>query len=159
MRRAVVLVMAGLLAGCGQRGGTPPPAQPSVPLSVAASATLAATPAASLVRLALSDGSRAYLQRLDLRRMRIEQVVGPPDMTRPATPGAYYPGATSPRFTRIPPDQVQRDCRTRFGNTLFSVVNFAFFEEYDASTRLSFPATTPACRWSPIIGARVGGPS
>ena len=136
MRRAVVVVMVGVLAGCGQHGDAQPRATPSV----AASTTLAAAAGASLVRLALSDGSQGYLQQLDMRRMRIEQVVGPRDPTRPATPGAYYPGSPSPRFTRIPPDRVEQDCRTRFGSTLFSVVNFAFFEEYDASTRLSFPA-------------------
>jgi hypothetical protein len=102
-------------------------------------ATLATTDGATLARLSLPDGSHAYLQRIDVRRMRIEQVLGERDATQPAA-GSYYPGAGSPRFTRITTGQVERDCRARFGATLFSAVNFAFFEEYDRSTRLSFPA-------------------
>jgi hypothetical protein len=89
---------------------------------------------ASLSRLSLSDGSHAFLQRIDLTRMRLEQVVGDRDQASPEA-GRYYPGSVSPRFTRITPQQARDEC----GADPFSIVNFAFFEEYDPTTRLSFP--------------------
>src|SRR5262245_28284307 len=77
---------------------------------------------ASLSSVKAGDG-RAYLQRIDLRRMRIEQVTGERDGGA-AEKGRYHPDAGSPRFLRIPPAQV----RTRCQSDGFSIVNFAFFE-------------------------------
>jgi hypothetical protein len=133
----VLALVAGPLAGCG--GGDDPHAGAPSVASDATWTTIAAVDGASLARLSLSDGSHAYLQRIDLRRMRIEQVTGDRDPGAPEA-GRYYPGAASPRFIRIPPDNAQRACAASFGQSVFSVVNFAFFEEYDRSTRLSFPA-------------------
>jgi hypothetical protein len=101
--------------------------------------TIATVDGASVSRLSLSDGSQAYLQQIDLRRIRIDQVVGEQDTAAAPDTGRYYPGASSPRFIRILPGEAQDICRTQYGTALFSVVNFAFFEEYDRSTRLSFP--------------------
>ena len=109
----MVLVVA---AGCGSDDAP-------------ATESIAAVDGASLSRVTLADGSHVYVQLIDLFRVRVRQVTGASD----ASPGAgrYFPGAASPRFTRIPPGPAQDGC--------FSLVNFSFFEEYDPSTRLSFP--------------------
>jgi len=129
----VLTVVAGPLGGCGA-GDSPHALAPSAARD-ATWTTIAAVDGASLAQLSLNDGSKAYLQRIDLQRMRLEQVTGDRDPGAAPDAGRYYPGADSPRFIRIPPGQAQRAC-----GTAFSVVNFAFFEEYDRSTRLSFPA-------------------
>ena len=126
---AVVLVVAGL-PGCGSDD----PAAPTVP-GDAAWTTIAVVDGATLSRLSLSDGSHVYRQRVDLRRMRIEQAIGDRDPGMAAEAGRYFPGGASPRFLRIPPVRARNTCRS----DLFAVVNFAFFEEYEPSTRLSFP--------------------
>jgi hypothetical protein len=133
----VVAVVALAVGGCGDRGVH---AIASATADVASRATIAATDGATLTQLVLSDGSRAYLQQIDLRRMRIEQVIGDRDPRAASEAGRYYPGASSPRFVRIPPRQVRDECQT--ASTLFSIVNFAFFEEYDPSTRMAFPVKT-----------------
>jgi hypothetical protein len=74
--------------------------------------------------------------------MRIDQIVGDRDSAVPPARGDYYPGAESPRFRRITVAQMQRSCQERYGAKAFSAVNFSFFEEYDDSTRLSFPIQT-----------------
>jgi hypothetical protein len=130
----VVALVALAVGGCGDRGV---PVVASASADVASRATIATTDGATLTRLVFSDGSRAYLQQIDLRRMRIEQVIGDRDPRAASEAGRYYPAASSPRFVRIPPRRVQDQCQTT--STLFSIVNFAFFEEYDPSTRLSFP--------------------
>jgi hypothetical protein len=71
--------------------------------------------------------------------MKVDQIFGDRDATRPADAGAYYPGAPSPRFRRITAASMQESCGSRYGSKAFSAVNFSFFEEYDDSTRLSFP--------------------
>lgn len=134
----VLVLVTGPLAGCG--GVDDPHAGAPSAASNAAWTTIATADGASLSRLSLSDGSHAYLQRIDVRRMRIEQVTGDRDPGAAPEAGRYYPGADSPRFIRIPPDRAQRACEASSGQSVFSVVNFAFFEEYDRSTRLSFPA-------------------
>src|SRR6185369_8912492 len=113
---AVVLVAA----GCGSDA----PAAPTVP-GDAAWTTIATVDGATLSRLSLSDGSHVYRQQVDLRRMRIEQAIGDRDPGVAAEAGRYFPGGASPRFLRIPPVRAQDTCRS----DLFSVVNFAFFEE------------------------------
>ena len=130
-------LLAGPLAGCG--GGDDPHAGAPSPAGDAAWTTIATVDGASLARLTLSEGSHAYLQRIDLRRMRIDQVTGDRDPGSAPEAGRYYRGADSPRFVRIPAAQAQHACETAYGRGVFSVVNFAFFEEYDRSTRLSFP--------------------
>jgi hypothetical protein len=130
---AALAMVAFLLAGCGADGHASTP--------TVASETIASVDGASLSRLTLSDGSHAYLQQIDLRRLRIEQVTGDRDTGAEPEPGKYYPGSASPRFVRIPPGRARDACQT---GGLFSIVNFAFFEEYDHSTRLSFPVKSHA---------------
>jgi hypothetical protein len=133
-RRVVaVACVAMTLAGCGSG-----PAQPRSPED-SGPAVLAQAAGATLRRDRLADGSAAYVQRIDLRTMRVDQVLGDRDSTKPAVPGSYYPGADSPRFRRITAERMQDSCRSRYGAAAFSAVNFSFFEEYDPSTRLSFP--------------------
>jgi hypothetical protein len=91
-----------------------------------------------LTRIRLDGGNLAYLQLIDLRRMRIDQVVGPADAAAPPR-SAYYPAAGSPRFQRLTVDRMQLSCRGRYAAAAFSAVNFAFFESYDPSTALAFP--------------------
>ena len=125
---AVTLVLGGCGGGDGQGGA------PTVPDN-ASWTTIADVDGASLSRLGLSDGTKAYLQRIDLHRVAIEQVIGDRDPGATIEAGRYFPSGTSPRFVRIPPSRAHETCRAG----LFSVVNFAFFEEYEPSTRLSFP--------------------
>jgi hypothetical protein len=122
------------VGGCGATPTSPPSVQPSE--------VVARVDGASLERVRLPDGSVGYLQRIDVSAMRIDQVLGERDTTRPADRGSYYPGAESPRFRRITPTAMQNACRSRYGMKAFSAVNFSFFEEYDDSTRLSFPVQT-----------------
>jgi hypothetical protein len=84
----------------------------------------------------MSDGSPAYLQVIDVRTTRIDQVtaewvIGPP--------GAYFPGMDSPTFRRITAAQMQESCRGRYGAKAFSAINAGFFEYYEDRTTLSFP--------------------
>src|SRR6266480_3508987 len=125
MRRwvAVVAVVAAL-AGCRSA----PPADAAV---------LSTVDGTSLIRYAMPDGSPAYLQVIDVRTTRIEQVTGERDPG--GAPAAYYPGAPSPAFRQIGPAQVQKSCRDRYGANAFSATNLSFFEDYQASTPLSFP--------------------
>jgi hypothetical protein len=118
LRRTIAAVVLLAAAGCGADDA-----------HATADETIAAIDGASLTRVTFSDGSHAYLQLIDLLRVRVQQVTGGVDASSEA--GRYYPGVASPRFTRIPPGPVQNGC--------FSLVNFSFFEEYDPGTRLSFP--------------------
>ncbi|GEM_PF-4693407 len=124
----LVLLLA-LTAGC-QQGSQPP--------TGAAPEILAEADGATLVRCPLAHGNAAYLQKIDVRRIRIDQVIGAQDGAA-AAPGDYYPAVPSPRFRRMTVAQMHSACQTRYGAKAFSAVNFSFFEEYDASTRLSFP--------------------
>jgi hypothetical protein len=137
-----------LLAGCGH--GDPRPASPDAPLST--------MDGAELTRYGMADGTLAYLQTIDVRAMAIDQVTGDRDA---GTPGAYYPGADGPRFRRITPAQMQHSCYDRYGGRTFSAVNLEFFEDYQASTPLSFPVkaggsllTGGSSPYGPVPGAR-----
>jgi hypothetical protein len=132
-----LLIGAGL-AGCSAHG---PASRPSATTPPAAPVTVAEVDGASLARLPVGTGT-GYLQRIDVRRMRIDQVLGERDAAAAAEPGAYYPASRSPRFARIPFTQALASCRSTFGAKAFSTVNASFFEEYDRSTRLSFPIKT-----------------
>jgi hypothetical protein len=132
--RRMVAAFVVVIVGVGACGGRPHAAASAA--TIASRTTIATADGATLTRLLLSDGSRAYLQQVDLRRIGIEQVIGDRDAHAASEVGRYYPSTGSPRFTRIPPRQAQSGCGT---TNLFSIVNFAFFEEYDHSTRMSFP--------------------
>src|SRR6186997_1339281 len=111
------------IGGCGATPTSPPSTQPSE--------VLAHVDGATLNQVRLADGSVGYLQRIDIRAMRVDQILGDRDTTRPGDAGAYYPGADSPRFRRITAASMQESCRSRYGSKAFSAVNFSFFEEYD----------------------------
>lgn len=149
MRRwLVVAATMAVLAGCGH--GNRPAAPAMAPLS-----TMDGT---ALTEYRMADGTLAYLQTIDVRATAIDQVTGDRDAGAPA---AYYPGADSPRFRRITPAEMQHSCRDRYGTRTFSAVNFAFFEDYEASTPLSFPVkaggsllTGGSSPYGPVPGAK-----
>jgi hypothetical protein len=126
---ALAAILLGL-SGChvtGHPSTLPPPE------------SLSTVDGASLVRHRLPGGSSVYLQTIDVRKMRIDQVTGPIDPSQPAAPGNYYPGGASPRVQRISWPRMQESCQGRYGAKAFSAVNFSFFEDYQPSTPLSFP--------------------
>lgn len=138
--------LALLLAGC-----TGPAAGPPGPAPAASPVVLAAVPGATLTRYPLPGGDAAYLTLADVRRVRVHQVLG---AAAPAGPGLYHPGAASPRFTRLTPEQARASCP---GGTPFAAVNAGFFETYDPGTALSFPVkaagrvlTGGSSRWGPV---------
>jgi hypothetical protein len=149
-RRLLVPAMLALLAGCG---GTPAPAPAPAPSTVGG---------ASLVEVQVG-GSPAYLQVLDLAKVRLDQVTGDRDGGRAPGPGAYYPGKDSPAFHRISPALMQRSCRDRYGARAVSAVNAQFFEDYQPGTPLSFPVkasgtvlTGGSSPYGPVPAPKVG---
>jgi hypothetical protein len=134
-RSLVALTLVAALAGCVNSRSEPARGDPSGP----GPEVVAETDGATLTRHPVPGGGHAFLQRIDLRKMRVEQILGDRDGARAAAPGLYHPSADSPYYARIPASRMQDSCRGRFGAAAFSAVNFSFFEEYDASTRLSFP--------------------
>jgi hypothetical protein len=102
---------------------------------------LAQRDGATLEKIQLKKGDRIYLQTLNLQTVDLEQIVGTLDPSRIAQ-GIYYPGpdqTTSPYFQRLaPPDLPETTPKTLDPQT-FSIINGSFFEEYQSSTRLSFP--------------------
>jgi hypothetical protein len=102
---------------------------------------LAATQGATLDRIRLETGSTVYLQTLDLRQVVIEQLIGPADPNR-GTKGFYYPSQnkfSSPFFPRQTATAIRNTYQQQHPSGIFSILNAAFFEEYQRSTRLSFP--------------------
>jgi hypothetical protein len=93
-----------------------------------------------LDRIPLEAGATVYLQTLDLRQVMIEQLIGPADPNR-GTKGFYYPSQdkfSSPFFPRQTATAI-RHAYQQQPSGLFAILNAAFFEEYQRSTRLSFP--------------------
>src|SRR5690242_17712296 len=86
-RRWWWMAMALAIGGCGTTPNAAPPGQQTS----TSSAPVAHTDGATLDRIQLADGSAGYLQRIDVRKMRIDQVLGERDTTRPGGSGAYYP--------------------------------------------------------------------
>jgi hypothetical protein len=138
-RTLVALAVVAVLAGCRSGPDRAEPPGPGTGSGGTGPEVVAETDGATLTRHRMPGGGLGFLQRIDVRKMRVEQILGDRDGSRPAAPGLYHPAADSPYYGRVPASRMQDSCRGRFGAAAFSAVNFSFFEEYEASTRLSFP--------------------
>ncbi len=96
---------------------------------------------AALYRKELTNGNEAYLQVIDLRKMHIDQIVGEVD-NMGQNQGKYYQGGGghySPFFQNKLFSEVAEEYQKLYDNNVFSLINCSFFEQYQASTQLSFP--------------------
>jgi hypothetical protein len=96
---------------------------------------------AGLYKKELTNGNTAYLQVIDLQKMRIDQIIGEVDNMGYAQ-GKYYKGEGghySPFFRNKLFSQVNDEYKKLYGNDVFSMINCSFFEQYQSSTQLSFP--------------------
>lgn len=96
---------------------------------------------AGLYKKELTNGNTAYLQVIDLQKMRIDQVIGEVDNMGYGQ-GKYYKGeggSYSPLFRNKLFSQVNDEYKKLYGNDVFSMINCSFFEQYQSSTQLSFP--------------------
>ena len=72
--------------------------------------------------------------------MQIDQIIGKTE--RKDSKSLYYPslaGASSPFFERLTTTAARSRYQEQHPSTVFSIINASFFEEYQSSTRLSFP--------------------
>jgi hypothetical protein len=102
---------------------------------------LVAVEGATLDRFPAEKGNVIYLQTLDLHKIQIDQLTGNVDRSRQAQ-GFYYPSQSkesSPFFQRLTVAQVRKDYQQQNRLGIFSIINASFFEDYQRSTRLSFP--------------------
>lgn len=96
---------------------------------------------AALDRIPLTGNNVAYLQTIDLHQMRIDHLVGDVD-NRKGTKGLYYPSQdhhSSPYFKRLTTAVTRDHYQNQYPTQAFTIINASFFEEYQFSTRLSFP--------------------
>ena len=95
---------------------------------------------ATLDKISLAPDKIVYLQTIDLKKMQIDQLVG--EVERQGTKGLYYPSTkddSSPYFKRLTVAAARTAYQQQHPTGIFSIVNASFFEEYQSSTRLSFP--------------------
>ena len=96
---------------------------------------------AGLYKQQLANGNEAYLQVIDLHKMQIDQLIGEAnDMG--LTLGKYYRGEGnyySPFFKMKLFEEVADEYKELYGDTVFSLINCSFFEQYQSSSQLSFP--------------------
>ncbi len=112
------------------------------PLSISTSyQPLDVVDGAGLYKQALPDGNEAYLQVIDLGKIQIEQLVG--EVTsRGIGEGKYYQGEgkyDSPFFKMQLFSQVSDEYAKVYGDSVFTIINCSFFEQYQSSSQLSFP--------------------
>ncbi len=96
---------------------------------------------AALYETATENGSKAYLQIIDLKKMQIDQLVGNVNNLGNGE-GKYYQGeetAQSPFFEMNLFSKVNHKYRELYEDQIFSMINCAFFEQYKSTTQLSFP--------------------
>jgi hypothetical protein len=96
---------------------------------------------AALYKKELTNGNEAYLQVIDLRKMHIDQIIGEVD-NMGINEGKYYQGESkyySPFFKRDLFSEVAEEYKKLYLNSIFSIINCSFFEQYESSTQLSFP--------------------
>jgi hypothetical protein len=120
-RRAALLGLAGLGAGCGLN-------EP---------ATRASGPLIG-VAYSLSNGGQAWLSRFDLADTIIDHIAQVSQTLNPKA-GDYYPRSKSPAFTRLDAPTVLTNYRAQHSSGAKALINCSFFERYDAETELSFP--------------------
>ena len=128
-----LLMAVFLLSGCiANREDTTP--------STLSSKRLLEVDGAVLEQIFLEQQNKIYLQTIDLRRMQIDQIIG--KIESKESKSLYYPslaGVSSPFFERLTPTAARSRYQEQHPSTVFSVINASFFEEYESSTRLSFP--------------------
>ena len=128
-----LLVTVFLLAGCIENREDAAP-------STLSSTRLLEVDGAVLEQISLEQKNKIYLQTIDLRRMQIDQIIG--KVENKGSKSLYYPSledATSPFFERLTPTAARSRYQEQHPLTVFSIINASFFEEYESSTRLSFP--------------------
>lgn len=117
-------------------------AQRQAPLAVQP-VVLSQQPGAVLYRIDLKGNNQVYIQTFDLKLIQIEQLPGELSPSRSGKGiGRYYRGegkSDSPYFTMRSPVAVLNEYRQRTGNALIGLMNASFFEDYQDSSRLSFP--------------------
>jgi hypothetical protein len=96
---------------------------------------------AKLYQASLNNGNTAYLQTFDLRKIQIDQLMGSIEQLGKGK-GLYYQGkgkSDSPLFRMQTATATTQKYQALYGDQIFSIINFSFFEDYTASSRLSFP--------------------
>ena len=96
---------------------------------------------AALYKKQLTGGNEGYLQVIDLHKMQIDQLVGEVD-DMGFGQGKYYQGEGehySPFFKMKLFDEVTDEYKELYSDTVFSLINCSFFEQYKSSSQLSFP--------------------
>ena len=96
---------------------------------------------ALLYKQQLPDGNEAYLQIINLQKMQIDQLIGEVD-NMGQSQGKYYKGEGkyySPFFKMKLFEEVANEYEQLYGESVFSLINCSFFEQYKSSSQLSFP--------------------
>lgn len=96
---------------------------------------------AGLYKQQLPDGNEAYLQVIDLQKMQVDQIVGEAD-NMGFDRGNYYQGEGkyySPFFKMKVFSEVEAEYKKLYDDSVFSLINCSFFEQYQSSSQLSFP--------------------
>ena len=96
---------------------------------------------AALYKQQRTDGNEAYLQVIALHKMQIDQLVGEVD-NMGLGQGKYYKGEGgyySPFFKMKLFEEAADEYKELYSETVFSLINCAFFEQYKSSSQLSFP--------------------
>ena len=111
---------------------------------------LSSSTGVSLYQVQLDPTNQAYVQLFDLSQVKLDQQMGA--IAKPGKgKGQYYgdPSAgtagpsDSPYFTLESPSDALKDYEQRTGQPAIAMVNASFFEDYEASSRLSFPIKIP----------------
>jgi hypothetical protein len=95
---------------------------------------------ATLDEIPIPQGQVVYIQTIDPSKVQIDQLIGTAD--NKGDKGLYYPSKTentSPYFQRLTTQTVRDSYQTQHPSKPFSIINASFFEDYQSSTRLSFP--------------------
>lgn len=96
---------------------------------------------AGLYKQYLADGNEAYLQVIDLGKMEIDQLVGEVEGMGIGE-GKYYKGEgkyDSPFFKMKLFSEVSDEYKKLYTDSVFTIINCSFFEQYQSSSQLSFP--------------------
>lgn len=108
--------------------------------SAAVPTRLLSVDGATLDVISIDRHNVVYLQTLDLRKVQIDQLMG--EFDHRAVKGLYYPSESdesSPFFQRLTVAAVCDRYQAQHPLGIISIINASFFEDYESSTRLSFP--------------------